>query len=157
SRNTRSPAKGAGGPRVPRTARQKATSAPRRGMERTITVGRCCGARSCWKSWRPVDDLRKTSATWVGPVATRRADAAADAPPAREALQQQARRCRQILKTSLVDFFLPACVDKVHGGYLESLRQGKFAPTGEKFLTQQGRQLWFFSTLAREGVEEKAA
>src|SRR5262249_41615637 len=71
-----SPAKGAGGPRVPRTARQKATSAPRRGMERTVTVGRCCGARSCWKSWRPVDDLRKTSATWVGPVATRRADAA---------------------------------------------------------------------------------
>src|SRR5262249_19824239 len=27
----------------------------------------------------------------------------------------------------------------------------------EKFLTQQGRQLWFFSTLARDGVEPKAA
>ena len=61
-------------------------------------------------------------------------------------------RCRQILKTSLVDFYLPACVDPVNGGYLEALRGGKFAPTGEKFLTQQGRQLWFFSTLAREGI-----
>jgi mannobiose 2-epimerase len=78
-------------------------------------------------------------------------------PPTREALLQQAQRCRQILKTNLVDFYLPACVDPVNGGYFESLRDGKFAPTGEKFLTMQGRQLWFFSTLAREGVENKAA
>jgi mannobiose 2-epimerase len=82
---------------------------------------------------------------------------AADPPPERAALLQQAQRCRQILKTSIVDFYLPACVDSVNGGYLESLRGGKFAPTGEKFLTLQGRQLWFFSTLAREGIEEKAA
>jgi mannobiose 2-epimerase len=82
---------------------------------------------------------------------------AADPPPTREALQEQAARCRKILQTSIVDFYLPACVDPVNGGYLESLRDGKFAPTGEKFLTLQGRQLWFFSTLAREGIEEKAA
>jgi mannobiose 2-epimerase len=56
-----------------------------------------------------------------------------------------------------VDFYLPACVDPTNGGYFESLRDGKFVPTGEKFLTMQGRQLWFFSSLAREGVEEKAA
>ena len=31
-------------------------------------------------------------------------------PPAREALLKQAARCRQILKTSLVDFYLPAAV-----------------------------------------------
>src|SRR5262249_28318460 len=74
-----------------------------------------------------------------------------------DALLQQARRCRHILKTSLVDFYLPACVDSASGGYLESLRNGKFAPTGEKFLTQQGRQLWFFSTLARNGVEKDGA
>jgi mannobiose 2-epimerase len=77
--------------------------------------------------------------------------------PAPATLREQARRCRHILKTSLVDFYLPACVDRVHGGYLESLRGGKFAPTGEKFLTLQGRQLWFFSTLAREGIEKSAA
>jgi len=77
--------------------------------------------------------------------------------PTRSALQEQARRCREILKTSLVQFYLPACVDRVHGGYLESLRNGKFAPAGEKFLTLQGRQLWFFSTLAREGIEPKEA
>jgi mannobiose 2-epimerase len=81
----------------------------------------------------------------------------ADSPPSREALLEQARRCRQMLKTSIVDFYLPACVDQTNGGYLESLRDGKFAATGEKFLTMQGRQLWFFSTLAREGVEKEAA
>ena len=82
---------------------------------------------------------------------------AADAPPAREALQEQARRCRSILKTSLVDFYLPAAVDQDNGGYFESLRDGKLAPTGEKFLTMQARQLWFFSTLASEGIERDAA
>jgi mannobiose 2-epimerase len=83
--------------------------------------------------------------------------AAAPPAPARAQLLRQARRCRHILKTSLVDFYLPAAVDRRHGGYFESLRGGKLAPTGEKFLTLQGRQLWFFSTLAREGIEPKAA
>jgi mannobiose 2-epimerase len=78
-------------------------------------------------------------------------------PPPRDELLRHAGRCRHILKTSLVDFYLPACVDRAHGGYLESLRDGQFAPTGEKFLVMQGRQLWFFSTLAREGVEARAA
>ncbi len=79
------------------------------------------------------------------------------AEPARDALQEQARRCRQILKTSLIDFYLPACVDTANGGYLESLRGGKFAPTGEKFLVMQGRNLWFFSTLAAEGIAKEPA
>jgi cellobiose epimerase len=86
-----------------------------------------------------------------------RAVAASDEPPTREALLEQARRCRKILKTSLVDFYLPAAVDRDNGGYFESLRDGKLAPTGEKFLTLQARQLWFFSTLVREGVEREAA
>src|SRR5262249_36315406 len=47
--------------------------------------------------------------------------------------------------------------DRVHGGYLESHRDGKFAPTGERFLTLQARQLWFFSTLAEGGLEKEAA
>jgi mannobiose 2-epimerase len=82
---------------------------------------------------------------------------AADPPLSRAELLRQAQRARQLLKTNLVDFYLPACMDTVHGGYLESLRDGRFAPTGEKFLTMQGRQLWFFSTLARAGIEDKAA
>ena len=53
---------------------------------------------------------------------------AADEPPAPEALRGQARRCRQILKTSLVDFYLPAAIDRTNGGYLESLRDGKLTP-----------------------------
>jgi mannobiose 2-epimerase len=76
-------------------------------------------------------------------------------PPA--ALREQAKRCRRILQTSLVDFYLPAAVDRENGGYFESLRDGRFAPTGEKFLTLQARQLWFFSTLLREGIEPDAA
>ena len=67
------------------------------------------------------------------------------------------RRCRHILKKSLVDFYLPGCVDAVNGGYLESLREGRFAATGEKFLTLQGRQLWFFSTLALNQIELPAS
>jgi mannobiose 2-epimerase len=79
------------------------------------------------------------------------------ADPSPELLREQARRCRGILQTSIVSFYLPACIDKVNGGYWESLRDGKFAGTDEKFLTMQGRQLWFFSTLAREGIEREAA
>jgi mannose/cellobiose epimerase-like protein (N-acyl-D-glucosamine 2-epimerase family)/acetyl esterase/lipase len=82
---------------------------------------------------------------------------AGDEPPSRDELREQAKRCRSILKTSVVDFYLPAAVDRDHGGYYESLRDGKFAPTGEKFLTLQARQLWFFSTLSREGTERDAA
>ncbi|MBI4659622.1 MAG: AGE family epimerase/isomerase [Verrucomicrobia bacterium] len=78
-------------------------------------------------------------------------------PPAREQLLGQARRCREILRESLVDFYLPACVDKTNGGYLESLRDGQFTLTGEKFLTLQARQLWFFSTLAIEGIDRERA
>lgn len=82
---------------------------------------------------------------------------AADEAPTRATLNQQARRCRQILQSSLVDFYLPACVDRTNGGYLESLRDGKFAPTEDKFLVLQTRQLWFFSTLAQEGIRRDAA
>jgi mannobiose 2-epimerase len=93
----------------------------------------------------------------LGAVPRAAALPAAEPPVPRAEFLQQAQRCRQLLKTNLVDFYLPACVDTLHGGYLESLRDGKFAPTGEKFLTLQSRQLWFFSTLAGAGLEDKAA
>lgn len=85
------------------------------------------------------------------------AEGALVAPASRQQLLDQAERCRRILRTSLIDFYLPACVDVTNGGYLESLRNGKFAPTGEKFLTLQARQLWFFSVLASEGYEKEKA
>jgi mannobiose 2-epimerase len=77
--------------------------------------------------------------------------------PSAAQLRAQAERCRRILKRSIIDFYLPACVDKANGGYLESLKEGQFAPTGEKFVTLQARQLWFFSTLAQTGMEKEAA
>jgi mannobiose 2-epimerase len=79
----------------------------------------------------------------------------ARAAPTRADLQAQARRCRDILHTSILDFYLPACVDRSNGGYLESLRGDRFVPTGGKFLTLQARQLWFFSTLAVMGTRKK--
>jgi cellobiose epimerase len=77
--------------------------------------------------------------------------------PSRADLEAQAARCRRLLKSSVIDFYLPACVDRANGGYLEALKGGRFVPTGEKFLTLQARQLWFFSTLAAAGIEKDAA
>ena len=77
--------------------------------------------------------------------------------PTRQQVLDQAHRCQRILESSLVDFYLPACIDLANGGYLESLREGKFAPTGEKFLTYQARQLWFFSTLVADGFDKDKA
>jgi len=82
---------------------------------------------------------------------------AGDAPPTPDVLRAAAARCDRLLKSSLVDFYLPAEVDRDRGGYYEALTGGKFAPTGEKFLVMQARQLWFFSTLALEGIETDAA
>lgn len=83
--------------------------------------------------------------------------AADSGPPAKAVLTDQARQCRRILKKSIVDFYLPACVDRVNGGYLEELQGDGFVLTGEKFLTLQARELWFFSTLAAAGIEKDAA
>ena len=69
----------------------------------------------------------------------------------------QATRCRAILESSIVDFYLPACVDQEYGGYHQELDQnGKFRP-GEKFLTLQARQLWFFSSLAIANIRRDAS
>jgi mannobiose 2-epimerase len=76
----------------------------------------------------------------------------AAAPGAAE-LQRQAARCRDLLKRTVLDFYLPGAVDGQLGGYLEDWKDGKFVRRGEKFLTLQARQLWFFSTLATERIE----
>src|SRR6266478_106667 len=100
----------------------------------------------------------RTAGLLLMPLLAAALSPAADAPkPSRADLQAQARRCRQVLKTSVIDFYLPACVDRTNGGYFEALQGDQFAPAGEKFLTLQARQLWFFSTLAAAGVETEAA
>ena len=74
---------------------------------------------------------------------------------AQESNRDAARRCRRMLERSLVDFYLPACVDTEHGGYLEVLDDdGRFVG-GEKFLTMQARQLWFFSALAVANIRRE--
>lgn len=68
-------------------------------------------------------------------------------------LQRQASRCRELLRRSVLDFYLPGCIDVVNGGYLEDWRDGRFLARGEKFVTLQARQVWFFSTLAAANIE----
>ncbi|MGN6385982.1 MAG: AGE family epimerase/isomerase [Verrucomicrobiota bacterium] len=77
------------------------------------------------------------------------------AEPSAGEFRGQAERCRRILKESLIQFYLPSCVDQENGGYKESLKNNQFVLTGEKFLTLQARQLWFFSTLAIEGYNRE--
>ncbi|MBX3743874.1 MAG: AGE family epimerase/isomerase [Verrucomicrobiae bacterium] len=76
----------------------------------------------------------------------------AEVPPASHPdateLRRQAERCRNLLNRSVLNFYLPGSVDAVHGGYLEDWRDGRFVHRGERFLTLQARQLWFFATLA---------
>jgi len=43
------------------------------------------------------------------------ADAEPKGSPSREPMLSQARRCREIFKSSLIDFYLPACVDQANG------------------------------------------
>jgi cellobiose epimerase len=75
----------------------------------------------------------------------------------RSELQKQAERCRRLLRESVVDFYLPGCIDQQKGGFHEVLRDGKFSGNGEKFLTLQARHVWFFSTLAAAGIEREKA
>jgi mannobiose 2-epimerase len=75
--------------------------------------------------------------------------------PSAEELRRQAARCRELLRTSLLDFYLPGSVDILNGGYFENWREGRFQRRGQRFLTLQARQLWFFSTLAAENIERE--
>ncbi len=77
---------------------------------------------------------------------------AAGQPTARE-MQRQSARCRDLLRRSVYDFYQPGCLDLLDGGYLEDWKDGQFVRRGEKFLTLQARQLWFFSTMAAENIE----
>lgn len=84
---------------------------------------------------------------WCAPGAD-----ASGAPKAAE-LERQAVRCRELLQRTVFDFYHPGCLDFVNGGYLEDWKDGQFTRRGERFLTLQARQLWFFSTLASENIE----
>lgn len=79
------------------------------------------------------------------------------AEPAPAEFRAQAERCQRLLRSSLIEFYLPACLDHEHGGYHEVLKDNLFAGNGEKFLTLQARHLWFFSTLALEGFDRSNA
>lgn len=77
--------------------------------------------------------------------------------PGRDVLRKQAERCQRILDSSIINFYLPGCLDRANGGYLESLEGNTFVATGEKFITLQARQLWFFSTLAANDLRKDEA
>ena len=76
--------------------------------------------------------------------------------PSHDVFVLQAARCRRLLKSSVVDFYLPHCVDTKNGGYLEEMKEGRFVSSDQKFLTLQARQLWSFSVLAGEDAALRA-
>jgi len=76
--------------------------------------------------------------------------------PPRTELMSQSARCRDILRANIFDFYIK-CLDQTNGGYLEAMQTNTFIATGEKFLTLQARQLWFFSTIVNEGHDTNAA
>ena len=80
-------------------------------------------------------------------TATKSRDVAAT--PSRQA---QADRCRRLLESSVIDFYFPHSIDRENGGYLEVIDSNGQFVAGDKFLTLQARQLWFFSTLAVAGI-----
>ena len=69
-----------------------------------------------------------------------------------------AEKCDGHLRKSIVDFYLPHCVDQTNGGYLETIdADGKFCESEYKFLTLQTRQMWFFCRLAQNDIEKEKA
>jgi mannobiose 2-epimerase len=77
-------------------------------------------------------------------------------PPQPDVLKRQAKRCRELLLRSIVDFYLPACLDRQHGGYFENLGpDGKFVADGDKFVVLQARHLWLFSILAENNIRQE--
>ncbi len=75
---------------------------------------------------------------------------------ARPDFRSLSEKCNQQLKSSIVDFYLPHCVDQTNGGYLETIdADGKFCESEYKFLTLQSRQMWFFCQLAINGIEKE--
>jgi mannobiose 2-epimerase len=71
-------------------------------------------------------------------------DGLSDAPD-REEL---ARRCRSVLRESLVEFYDPHSLDRRHGGYLELLNDERFFSRGRKHSVFIARQVWFFSVVS---------
>ncbi len=67
----------------------------------------------------------------------------------------QANQCRELLMSSVVDFYLPACVDANGGGYFQDLGPENKFVGNERFLTLQARQLWLFSTLAVHNIRRE--
>ena len=58
--------------------------------------------------------------------------ARADDPPSPVVLAEQARRCRDLLKSSIIDFYLPAALDGVNGGYFETLARRQIRRHGRE-------------------------
>ncbi|MFO0911736.1 MAG: AGE family epimerase/isomerase [Pirellulales bacterium] len=117
------------------------------------TIVWCLTAPCLTKPWLPtgfgrVAGLCFASASWICA-----GELLADEHPTAETLSSQSQRCRKLLETSVVDFYLPAAVDREYGGYFENIdNTGNFVGNDSKFLTLQARQLWFFSTLAQAGI-----
>jgi mannobiose 2-epimerase len=65
-----------------------------------------------------------------------------------------AARLRKILVENIVPFWMSRSLDREHGGYVINFNPaGEPNSKSEKGLVTQARMLWFWSRLARSGVE----
>lgn len=72
-----------------------------------------------------------------------------------ERLTTVQRAIRRHLTEGIVPFWRERAIDAQHGGYLTHFNaRGELAPLGaDKYLTTQMRLVWWFSTIARQGID----
>jgi len=59
-----------------------------------------------------------------------------------------------VLRDNIIDFWLPRCLDREHGGYLVDFdSDGQYLDQDRKGLVAQSRMLWFLSSLIASGFE----
>ncbi len=67
-------------------------------------------------------------------------------------LHLQADECLKLAGQTVLDFYLPGCIDTKVGGFHENLGDDGQFTAGNKFLTLQARHLWTFSAFAERGI-----
>ena len=80
--------------------------------------------------------------------------AALGAPPERQELQQQAARCRALLESSVIRFYLPHCLDRQNGGYFESLRDELHAGVSSLEIVEQDADMVLGPGKTVDGVRD---
>lgn len=76
------------------------------------------------------------------------------APTDLASVQQLIPDFETVLRDNIIDFWLPRCMDREHGGFLVDFdSDGRYVERDRKGLITQSRMLWFLSSVIASGVE----